>query len=258
MNQALINTVWSSKNYGDFIITNYIDYFNVSIKFIRTGFESNVSMTRIRNGQVKDYSIPSFAKHIDAPAIMGVGKYDSNVNYDAYTVWSDMITRCYNKKYHQQRPTYRNCSVCAEWLNFQNFAGWYYSQIREDGWMLDKDIIVKHNKLYCPERCAFVPVNINSLFTKADATRSEYPIGVHRSKVYKAKQDKTYEYITAQCSNGYGKNVHLGNFQCVEDAFNAYKTFKEALIKKIATEYKCRIDSRIYNAMINYTVEITD
>lgn len=38
----------------------------------------------------------------------------------------------------------------------------------------------------------------------------------------------------------------------------AYKTFKEALIKEIADEYKEQLDSRNYHTLINYKVEIDD
>lgn len=32
-----------------------------------------------------------------------------------------------------------------------------------EGWHLDKDILLKGNKVYSPETCAFVPAKINSL-----------------------------------------------------------------------------------------------
>ena len=43
---------------------------------------------------------------------------------------------------------------------------------------IDKDILYKGNKIYCPEKCIFVPFSINSLFTKRQNRRGDYPIGV--------------------------------------------------------------------------------
>lgn len=36
---------------------------------------------------------------------------------------------------------------------------------------LDKDILNKGNKVYCPENCIFVPRRINNLFTKSNRVR---------------------------------------------------------------------------------------
>lgn len=33
-----------------------------------------------------------------------------------------MLQRCYDSKYHEKSPTYKNCEVHNEWLNYQNFA----------------------------------------------------------------------------------------------------------------------------------------
>ena len=51
-----------------------------------------------------------------------------------------MIIRCYSNNYHQREPSYKECSVCEEWLNFQNFAKWWYINYFEEG-DLDKDLL---------------------------------------------------------------------------------------------------------------------
>ena len=52
--------------------------------------------------------------------------------------------------------------------------------------------------------------------------------------------------------------IHLGFFDTIEEAFNTYKIEKEKYIKQIADEYKNRIPKKLYKAMYNYKVEITD
>ena len=42
------------------------------------------------------------------------------------------------------------------------------------------------------------------------------------------------------------------------EAFNAYKKAKGSFVKEQANKFKSQIDIRAYNALMNYTVEITD
>ena len=51
---------------------------------------------------------------------------------------------------------------------------------------------------------------------------------------------------------------YLGTFDDVETAFDTYKQFKELTIKQVADEYKNKIPQRLYDALYNYKVEITD
>ena len=105
----------------------------------------------------------------------------------------------------------------------------------------------KGNKEYSPENCCFVPTEINDCFTKRLNERGDYPIGVR----------KKGNSIIAQI-NYMGKKKHLGSFKTVEEAFNAYKIAKEQCIKEYAEKYKGQITDEVYNALINYKVEITD
>lgn len=50
----------------------------------------------------------------------------------------------------------------------------------------------------------------------------------------------------------------IGYFDNFNDAFLAYKKAKEAYLKEQAEKWKGKIDERAYNALMNYTVEITD
>ena len=98
-----------------------------------------------------------------------------------------------------------------------------------------------------------MPDWINLLFTKRDANRGDCPIGVSYHK-----RDRKYQ---AHC-NINGKKINLGYYSTPLEAFNAYKQAKENEIKKIANDcvsngYITK-DSRLYNAMISYQIEIDD
>ena len=96
---------------------------------------------------------------------------------------------------------------------------------------------------------SFVPSRINLLFVKNNKNRGDLPIGVKRSK--------NGRYVSA-CLNNESKVQYLGTFDDVETAFDTYKQFKELTIKQVADEYKNKIPQRLYDALYNYKVEITD
>lgn len=186
---------------------------------------------------------------------VGEGKYKISEGRKLtiqYKYWNSMIHRCYVEKYQKKKPTYKECEVCEEWHNFQNFAKWFdenYYKIGEDVMQLDKDILQKGNKIYSPETCVFVPNRINTLFTKRQNDRGHYPIGV----TYRPKINK----FESRC-NCMDKRINLGVFKTPEEAFSAYKQFKEKYIKDVAEEYKDNIPQKLYEAMYRYKVEITD
>ena len=190
---------------------------------------------------------------------LGQGKYKSKFNKKQtiqYQYWFDMMKRCYSKEYHKRFPTYKDCSVCEEWHNFQNFGKWFdenYYTIENETMALDKDILVKGNKIYSPETCVFVPQRINSLFLKRNKSRGKYPIGTTYNK-----RDKKYESCCHMYKNNRYTRHAIGNFDTPTEAFTAYKTFKEQYIKQVANEYKDKIPKKLYDAMYRYEVEITD
>lgn len=198
------------------------------------------------------------------PSIYGVGitgtKYPISIDCELtreYILWHSMLCRCFDERFKKSQPAYNGVTCCKEWLNFENFYEWLYSQgnfekwLNEKWWALDKDIIIKNNKIYSPENCCLIPQNVNCLFLKRKADRGDYPIGVRKVR-------KLYE---ASCSNPFtNKNEKLGKYETPEEAFQVYKAYKENIIKSVAEiEYnKGNITKKCYDAMINYEVEITD
>ena len=56
----------------------------------------------------------------------------------------------------------------------------------------------------------------------------------------------------------FGKTIALGEFSTPEEAFYAYKKYKENVIKEVADKYKPLIPGKVYEALYNYEVDITD
>lgn len=204
-----------------------------------------------KNGEVRN----PYHKSECGVGIIG-NKYPIRVNgkiIKEYKAWHNMLERCFKSR----NRTYENVTCCNEWLLYENFYEWIHSQDNFDRWLIgdrwevDKDIIIKGNKIYSPETCCLVPHNINCLFLRKEASRGELPIGVSLPK-------NRSKYL-AHISNNNGTS-YIGYYETVYEAFQAYKEHKENLIKQIAQdEYsKNNITKRCYEAMMKYEVEITD
>lgn len=173
-----------------------------------------------------------------------------------YDLWRSLIARCSQKTW-DKHPTYKGTHFSDNFSNYSFFYEWCQTQAGfcnkdEKGrcWNLDKDLLGKGNKVYSEDTCVFVPQRINLLLTKRGASRGDWPVGV--------SWDKSAKKFQANCKNGGGKQQYLGLFSTPQEAFQAYKEHKEAYIKSLAEKYKHQLDPRAYEALINYTVEVTD
>lgn len=94
-----------------------------------------------------------------------------------------MIERCYSDISLQKRPTYKNITVCEEWLNFSNFHEWFNITFPknnlEENFELDKDLM--DNKIYSPESCIWLPKKINS-FLNNNKTGKNIILGTSKHK----------------------------------------------------------------------------
>ena len=245
-----VGKVFKSLNSGDFKIVKYNDSYNVEIQFLKTGYEMVAQLGHIKNGVVKDPYLPS----VYGVGILGA-KYLAKINgviTKEYDLWHSMLERCYSDNSKKKYPTYESCEVSDKFKSYEYFYEWCNKQIgfSNQSWQLDKDLLIKGNKVYSEDSCIFIPQEINTLLTKSTASRGEHLIGVHW-----CKQGKAFK---AQISKNKGKREHLGYFKTEIEAFNAYKQAKEDFVKEQANKWKSQIDLRAYEALMNYQVEITD
>ena len=245
-----VGKVCKSLNSGDFKVLKYNDARNVEIRFLKTGYELVARLDHIRHGLIKDRYSPS----VYSVGIVGT-KYPSKINgvqTKEYVLWCHMLTRCYSDVYKKKRPTYEGCEVGDNFKSYEYFYEWCHKQIGfgNSGWHLDKDLLVKGNKIYSEDSCIFIPSEINTLLVKRGASRGEHLIGV--------SWHKTRKVFVAMVNKNKGKPEYLGLFNTEIEAFNTYKEAKESFIKEQAEKWKDEIDDRAYNALMNYQVEIDD
>lgn len=238
------------------VIIDYRKAIDIDVYFPKYNWTFyNATYQSFKSGNIKCPYEPS----VYGIGYIGEGKYktsENGKNTRVYDTWHDMIKRCYSDKFHKRNPTYIDCEVDEEWLNFQNFAEWYennYYEIEGERMQLDKDILHKGNKIYSPDNCIFVPQTINSLFIKCDKSRGESVIG---ATPVNGKYRTRCWLIDPKTSKS--KQEYLGLYDTQEKAFQVYKYYKEKNIKEVADYYKDEIPQKLYNGMYSYEVEITD
>lgn len=158
----------------------------------------------------------------------------------AYKAWRNMFERAYKMK--DRRPSYDEVIVCGEWFTFSNFDNWYNNNFLE-GCVLDKDILLPGNKVYCPEFCRFVPPHINTLLSVSKRSKRAGLLGTHTRK--------SDGKISARASGHRGK--HLGYFNSEKEAHFAWLEDKAKSIELVAEDYKLSGNylPEIHNALLD-------
>lgn len=215
-------------------IIEYLCALNCTIQFEDGLKIYNISYRHIRYGNFKN----PYHTSVQGMGYFGVGSYNSQKS-KSYMVWANLFQRCYNKEYQEKYPTYKGCSVDPHWHNFQNFAAWFEENYI-DGFELDKDILVKGNKIYSSKTCCFVPREINAMF-KTKNTKRDLPTGV-------SKHGSKYQSFITKNS----KNTFLGTFNTIEEASEKYREVKESYVRELAEKWKDKLTTEVYNILINY------
>ena len=227
-------------------IIEYINCKNCDIIFDNGFIVKNREYSDVKKGAIKNLHYPE----VLGVGYIGSGDFSTKTGKKHnryYKLWRAMLQRCYDKKYQEMQPTYKECSVVEEWHNFQNFAKWCkeeYNPWIMNVWQLDKDILVKDNKIYSPKTCCFVPQEINKLFSSNKLSEITSSVGVDK------KGDK---YAVRLSKNNIRKLI--GYLDTEGEAFQAYKTAKEEYIKEIADKWKDLINPKVYEAMYSYTID---
>ena len=156
-----------------------------------------------------------------------------------YRAWCNMLQRCYSTKFQERKPTYKGCSVSDEWLRFSNFKMWMERQDWECK-HLDKDLLLKGNKVYSAETCVFVTGEVNTFTLDRGASRGEWLIGV--------SLNRGASKFESQCSNPFTKkSEYLGLFDSEIEAHQEWLKRKLEFATLLAAE---QTDGRVAKALI--------
>lgn len=240
--------VFNTNNYGDVVVLEYTNSRDITVKFINTSNVRKVFLPQLKSGKIRDNELKPVYKVgiMDIPNAVGTRDHPKS-----YVKWNAMLQRCYNENLRSKHATYYDCEVSDDFKYYSKFKEWFENQIgsNQDGWHLDKDILVKGNKVYSAETCCFVPPEINCAVVTSGSRRGSHPSGV----IWNCT--KTRYRARIQRGNTWES---LGTYDTPEEAFAVYKPIKEAHIKSLADKYKDVIDPRVYEALYAWTIDVDD
>lgn len=182
-----------------------------------------------------------------------------NKKTKACQLWENIRNRCeyLPVKDEIRFGKYSDVDSCSEWKDFQNFAEWFnqvnLSGYFHEGWQLDKDLLIKGNKIYSPESCVFLPEGINKALQTKSRVRGELPIGLSYAK--KKKQNIVVAFVCKEPE--YTVRAYLPS-SMIEEGFYIYKKAREKYIKHLADIYRDMLDPRAYEALMGYEVSMDD
>lgn len=179
---------------------------------------------------------------------VGVNDLDEPISHNGkhfkfYLVWKSMMYRCYYKGFHKRENTYSDCFVCEEWTYLSNFKRWF-DENYVDGYELDKDILSDGNREYAPNKCCFVPKQINNLIKKSQICYKSIHNGITKSK-------KDNFCVTIQKRK---RKIVFKGINSLEESINIYNEEKTKYIHELADEYysKHKITESVYEALKRY------
>lgn len=233
----VVGDVFETKGGTSCVILKYTNSRDIDVEFLDGNyFRTKVSAGNLRKGEVKN----PYNRNIYGVGYIGSGDFrarNGRVKTKEYSVWENLMQRCYSEKFLENNPAYKGCSVHPKWHNFQNFAEWYTSQeFYGEGYHLDKDLLHRGNKVYSEDTCCLIPRAINNAIVgmfKSGGVRFEEEYSKYRS------------YISCN-----GLQKHLGYFSTESDAIGAYRDAKTKYLKSLAETWKNKIDDRVYNSLL--------
>ena len=247
-NKCQVGSIFRTNSCGNLVILQYENAKSVRVKFLATGFETVATVSNITGGKVKDL----FSKTVYGEGIIGEKVFKVDGKYPkTFWLWRNMLKRCYDQTTQKANKCYEGCTVSDSFKYYPYFKEWCEKQIgfNNEDWQLDKDILGESSKTYSEDVCAFVPREINCLNSWNKNNTQDDILGVSHAGYLN-------KYKTSVRVNNSSK--HIGVFDTILEAFQAYKEAKEQHIKDVANKWKDQIDPRVYDAMVNFEFKWED
>ena len=171
-------------------------------------------------------------------------------------MWQRMRTRCYDAEWQKKYGKhYIGHTVCKEWLTDKNaFYKWvddHYYQIHGTQMDLDHNIKDLNNTVYSPDKCLFVPHDVNAFYETLRV--GKYSIKQTQDGRYKVKVESI---IWKGRSDLKILDSLFGEFMCDSwnDALSQFCVKKTLINELYLYKYQGRIPREVYDAMCNLNV----
>lgn len=176
---------------------------------------------RVKNSKDRGFVGINDSEFILRPAINGI----QTQGHPAYLAWSGILDRC-APRYQKLKPTYEGVSCSEDWTSFTKFALWFKINY-VPGYIIDKDLLIRGNKVYSAASCLFLPVEINSFLTTSGKVRGDYPQGVTKSGEGRYRARISIE----------NKRTHIGYYSTPEAAHKAWQQAKINRAQELMQKY---------------------
>lgn len=199
---------------------------------------------------------------IAGPACTNRDEQGRKFNLIDYSVWYGILVRATHEM-PSSPNSYLDTKVCDEWLVRSNFQKWFFSHetfYDNSGERLevDKDILVRGNREYSPEKCALIPIYINTSLNLGVNSTSGLPMWVsYRERNPDMKSPLKKPFRSAITENN-RKYKHVGYFKTAEEAHHAAQALKiislEATLERYKLEKCFRQD--VYDALAERVLKL--
>lgn len=219
----------------------------ISVVFYN-GYKTTCTYRNLLKGSVSNPLHPK----VYGVGFIGVGNFTAKIGSEIhpyYDAWRGMFRRSYDEKWHAKCPNYIGCEVDSRWHNYQNFCEWANDQVFFKGYKLDKDLLVKNNKIYGPDTCVFLPNELNCIIAGHFVEREGMPNGVSRVWSHKSRNKPWVANMSQRGAKKAVKSKCIGYFTTAEEAGQAYIKEKEKYVKERADFWRDKISPKAYNAL---------
>lgn len=187
-------------------------------------------------------------------------EYENKANLYAYKVYDGIKARCNNTEATGSiHKCYDKSVMWQGWSNNpRSFVKWYlehYYECGKESMHVDKDLFGNGSGMYHPDFCCILPQGLNTLLTNCKKHYKEgetpdnvLPLGVRYN-------GRTGKYSSTITFTGAEKPIILSEWNTAEEAFEEYKTMKQADILMVAAKYKESIPDYIYDRLLKVEVE---
>lgn len=246
---VFVGQIYENKRGSRAEVVYYEDSKRVWICFLDdVGYVRSVGAKDLKKGDFKNPFHPS----VYGMGCIGILTEDIKTHplyKKCYSCWNSAVERCYSERWHKKFPTYEKCTICKDWLVFTNFFKWYINQVGSEieGIQLDKDLLVRGNKVYSPETCCLVPCILNNIVLNNESSKGKYKRGVtfdRRCGVFQAS-------ISIR-----NKPKTLGVYKDEDSAHKAYLIAKKSVIVELANDWKGRVEDKVYFALLEWDVDV--